>query len=318
MTDIVALDVSLGAKFLMIAFEHGFAIFEGPTSMTRKYYKDIGVKRISCGAVSPDGTKACLGVTCPGETRDEESTKHEVLIWNAFYDSMEADFSFDVPVQSVLIRNRFVVVVLTNSVCMYDITTKNIIFEQMTSENLSGGCDLSFNEEFPLLAMCGLAPGSIQVSRIGKGGRPVIVQAHLHPISRICLNKQETLVATTSDRGTIIRVFDCLSGNLSSIFRRGSLPSDTTCLAFSPDNFWIVALSAKGTVHLFDNQMKCTDEAKAPRSIAKLRLEPAPMARMAFTAPKTFIIVTSQGICYNISLASKILTKLSTTLVIAH
>ena len=318
MTDIAALDVSYEAKFTLIGFEHSFTIFESTTAFVRKYYKELGVKKLICASISPDGTKICMGVEYPNCGHDGEETRREVLVWNSFYDSMEAELRFESPIKSVLIRQRFVVAVLSDSVCVYDLTTKDIVFEQVTSENASGACDLSFDEEYPLLAICGLVPGSIQVSRIGKDSRPVFIQAHLHAISHICLNKQGTAVATSSDRGTIARVFDCLSGNAVNLFRRGSLPSDMTCIAFSPDSQWLIALSSKGTVHLFDHQHRCTEEAKAPRSISKLHIEPAPIARIAFNTPKTFVVLTSQGVCYNISLASKKLTLTSTTLVISH
>jgi WD40 repeat protein len=70
------------------------------------------------------------------------------------------------------------------------------------------------------------------------------------------MNKQGSLIATCSEKGTLIRFWDARTGELWHEVRRGSTPAKITSLAFDKEGkFLTCCRSAKSigssTVHIF-------------------------------------------------------------------
>lgn len=78
-----------------------------------------------------------------------------------------------------------------------------------------------------------------------------VVEAHRSPLSCITINNTGTLLATASDKGTIIRVFSIPSARKLYQFRRGSLPSRIYSMSFNTTSSLLCVSSATDTVHVF-------------------------------------------------------------------
>lgn len=78
-----------------------------------------------------------------------------------------------------------------------------------------------------------------------------VIEAHKTQLAAMSFSQDGTLLATASDKGTIIRVFSVKTGLKLYQFRRGSYNTKIYSLAFSPSNLFLIASSATGTVHVF-------------------------------------------------------------------
>lgn len=78
-----------------------------------------------------------------------------------------------------------------------------------------------------------------------------VVEAHRSPLSCITVNNAGTLLATASDKGTIIRVFSIPSARKLYQFRRGSIPSRIYSMSFNATSSLLCVSSATDTVHVF-------------------------------------------------------------------
>ena len=78
-----------------------------------------------------------------------------------------------------------------------------------------------------------------------------VVEAHRSPLSCITVNDAGTLLATASDKGTIIRVFSIPSARKLYQFRRGSMPSRIYSMSFNTTSSLLCVSSATDTVHIF-------------------------------------------------------------------
>jgi autophagy-related protein 18 len=78
-----------------------------------------------------------------------------------------------------------------------------------------------------------------------------VIEAHHTTLSCAAINNSGTMVATASEKGTIIRVFDVPDGNKLFQFRRGSLPAQIFCMSFNATSSLLSVSSATETIHIF-------------------------------------------------------------------
>lgn len=78
-----------------------------------------------------------------------------------------------------------------------------------------------------------------------------IIPAHQSAIAALALDRNGTLLATASEKGTLVRVFDAKTGKLLFELRRGADKADILGLSFSEDSSKLCVASDKGTVHIF-------------------------------------------------------------------
>lgn len=64
-------------------------------------------------------------------------------------------------------------------------------------------------------------------------------------------NHNGTLLATVSDKGTLIRVYNLSDGNFLAELRRGSKNTDINCIVFDENNKYVGCASGGGTIHFF-------------------------------------------------------------------
>lgn len=310
MSDITGVSVSEDGSFFSFAFRYGYSIYS-MNPVLRKLKKDFINLAISSISISPDGNRTAFSV----KSIHKSDTDQKVLIWNNFYDDSEAELDFKEPIMSLCIRQNILIVVLRNSVCLYDLKQHEMMFEQVTATNEFGAGDISFDEASPKLAICGLVPGAVHITSLK---RSVFVQAHLHPISIIKFSRDASIIATASDLGTLIRVFDSASGTLKSVFRRGALKSHVQAMTFSNNKLLLAVLSGNGTLHVFDMANTTKDDEKAPRAITKLKMDKVSAAEIVFFDNSHLCVITSFGVIHNLVIKDRKLSLTGSILALAH
>uniref|UniRef100_A0A6I8P791 PRA1 family protein n=1 Tax=Ornithorhynchus anatinus TaxID=9258 RepID=A0A6I8P791_ORNAN len=128
--------------------------------------------------------------------------------------------------------------------------------EPLMEKGHLGLCDLCPSLEKQLLAFPGHKCGSLQLvdlssTKPGTSSAPFTINAHQSDIACISLNQQGTVVASASQKGTLIRLFDTQTKEKLVELRRGTDPATLYCINFSHDSSFLCASSDKGTVHIF-------------------------------------------------------------------
>ena len=149
-----------------------------------------------------------------------------------------------------------------------------------------------------LLALPGRQPGHVQLvslppcpdatSKPGQGNtfRSPIILAHTHPLSSLTCSADGLKVITTSERGTLLRVWDTTRGHLERELRRGVDRAEMWGASFEPSKSGqqerlpenIVAWSDKGTVHVW-SPTPSTAQAQPPQTFAHLLSRNLPLPK---------------------------------------
>nr|VZI44181.1 unnamed protein product [Spirometra erinaceieuropaei] len=82
---------------------------------------------------------------------------------------------------------------------------------------------------------------------------PRQIVAHENPLVALTLNPEGSLMATASQRGTLVRIFSTRGLELLQELRRGTNPALITCICFDSTSSRIGVASTHGTVHVFEN-----------------------------------------------------------------
>eukprot|EP00605_Chrysophyceae_sp_TOSAG23-4_P001367 GSChrysophyteH1.ASY1.ANO1.1487.1 assembled CDS len=82
-------------------------------------------------------------------------------------------------------------------------------------------------------------------------GTNTMLKAHESELAAIALNFDGSVLATASDKGTIVRTWDTVSGVQLREFRRGADRAEIYSIAFNRPSTYVICSSDKGTVHVF-------------------------------------------------------------------
>ena len=96
--------------------------------------------------------------------------------------------------------------------------------------------------------------GDVRIYDAQTGQALNTIQAHKSAIGYLALNASGTLLATASEKGTIIRIFEVPGGSGNQPlfeFRRGTMPARIYHMSFNATSTLLCVSSASETVHIF-------------------------------------------------------------------
>jgi len=174
---------------------------------------------------------------------------NRVMIWEDQRKQCIAQVDCPKNVRAVRLHKNLVIVVLEDQVRVYDHNLSEI-FSRDTAYNPKGIYAVSPDTENIVLAFPSVQQGYVHLEHISIE-KKVVVKAHQSGISQIALSRDGTRLATASETGTLIRIFDTDTGNKIKEVRRGTTSAEIFSIAFSNDAKYLCTCSDHGTVHLF-------------------------------------------------------------------
>ncbi|KAI0750920.1 WD40-repeat-containing domain protein [Daedaleopsis nitida] len=248
----------------------GFAIYRTwPLQLIRK-------REITGGTLSfvvPLHTSSLLFLV--GGGRSPRYPPNKVILWDDALAQEVAELEFREKVRGLACRRGWLAVALRRRVVVFQVgETITRYGEWDTCDNPRGLLALATAAYSTLLVIPGRQMGHIQLVHLppcpppqpigppsstppprpppAPTKHPVsIIAAHTTALNTLSVPPSGRLLATTSSRGTLIRIWDTNTGKLVKEFRRGSDKAEIYGVAFRPDEREVCVWSDKGTVHVF-------------------------------------------------------------------
>lgn len=192
----------------------------------------------------------CNLLALVGGGRNPKFPENIVKIWDDHQNRAIGELMFRSEVKAVKLRRDRVVVVLLQKVYVYRFSDLKLLDQISTVENERGLIALCPDSSSVVLACPGVTQGSARVELYDLR-KSHIIPAHESKLAALALNQQGTRLATASDKGTLIRIFDTSTGELLKELRRGMERAFINCIAFNKSSDMVACTSDKGTVHIF-------------------------------------------------------------------
>lgn len=127
-----------------------------------------------------------------------------------------------------------------------------------------------------MLAIPHTEKGHVKVRAFTDRRIEAIIMCHQGSIAAMAMNRKGDLLATASEKGTLIRIWKVDSQNPTCpfMFRRGADKAEISDLQFSRQSSYIAATSDHNTIHVFSIDMaNATSEANAAEANAAVMEE---------------------------------------------
>ena len=254
-------------------------------------------------------------------------SKNKIVIWDDHQGIIMMQIRFNSDIIKVKMREDCIISILENRIYLLEINTLETIDIIDTFDNPNGIFSMSninnkLNIAFPQ------NKGKIQLEYYNiikenfKKDETKIINAHESYIAFLTLNNEGNVLATASDKGTLIRIFNVYNQEMITELRRGTKNTTINCLAFDINTEFVACTSEVGTVHIFDiheinklfekneDKNKSNNESNKKeknkntklikikeRSFAKFKVQEK-KSIIRFVQNNSFVVLTSDGKFY--------------------
>ncbi|KAF9534809.1 WD40-repeat-containing domain protein [Crepidotus variabilis] len=249
----------------------GFAVYKTfPMQLIRK-------RELSGGTLSAAVPLHCSNIIfLLGGGRSPLYPPNKVIVWNDTLGKEAAELEFRERVRGLVCRRGWLAVSLRRRVVVFQISDGGLSWHGAwdTCDNPRGLVAMASAPYATLLAIAGHQIGHVQLIHLPPCPPPTprgpppsslprkpppqpskhpvsIIAAHTSALATLSIPISGRLLATTSVRGTLVRVWDSSTGKLVREFRRGTDKAEIYGVAFRPDEQELCVWSDKGTVHVF-------------------------------------------------------------------
>ncbi|PFH46756.1 hypothetical protein AMATHDRAFT_69112 [Amanita thiersii Skay4041] len=211
-----------------------------------------------------------------GAPDENQSSPRKLQIVNTKRKSIICELLFPSSILSVKLNRKTLVIVLETEIYIYDISNMRLLHVIETTPNPDAICALSPSADNSYLAYPSPVPspaspltnpsaaptpappsthppqtGDVHLFSTRSLTVSNVIQAHKAPISFLSINSSGTLLATASDKGTVIRVWGIPGAEKLYQFRRGTREAKIYSMNFNIMSTLLAVSSAHDTVHVF-------------------------------------------------------------------
>jgi autophagy-related protein 18 len=211
--------------------------------------------------------------------RPGDSTRR-LRLWNMQTDASVCELNFSSSILAVRMNHARLLVVLELRVHIFELSSMRLLHTLETVPNRLGLVDMCADSERCHVVLLGAGVGQVLLFDALQLHSVSTLQARKSALSLLAISPCGLLIASASDRGTVVNVHSFPQGQLLHAFRRGAMTATIFHLAFStaaasidggadPDNLLIRAASSSlgvpvGVLDKCSGQSACRPAVPSP------------------------------------------------------
>ncbi|KAG5448855.1 WD repeat domain phosphoinositide-interacting protein 3 [Clonorchis sinensis] len=254
-----------------VGMQNGFRIFNtDPLKQLERYEFDVR-DGTGVGYLEMLFRTNLLGIL--GGGHHARLPSNVACLWDGLKQQFLLEIACSSDVKAIRLRRDRIVIVLAEAVKVYTFgPSPQLVYESNTCSNPLGLCHICHAVDNPLIAVPGRRPGTVLLVSVGNvDGTPVTpssttasptstgannmppreIAAHENALAALEMNFMGTLLATASQKGTLVRVFATKDCQLLHELRRGINPATITSISFNHTGDLLCVASERGTAHIF-------------------------------------------------------------------
>ena len=245
------ISLSFNQNFTLFSFgtENGFKIFN--TSKVNQNYE----KNLSGGIRKCELSYQSNYLALVGGGKSPYYNNKKVVIYNDAEELIESEYKFTTPVLNVKIKKDLLFIVCEKKIYVFNVQNAQNIDSFDTVRNLKGLIAINGNPENSILAY------PIEFGRENNKGYvsiknyktnkcfPQLVQEDI--ISYMAMDYNGLLLATSNEKGTLIRIHSCKDGTLMQECYRGKEKAEIIYISFDINYKYIGVSSDRKTIHIW-------------------------------------------------------------------
>ena len=232
-------------KFFSIGTEEGFLIyqtdpFNGPYE--RKMGGGIGIVEM----IENSNFLVLMG---GGEI--PKYNKNKVVIWDDHENKVIAELKFISTILRVKYIKDYLIVVCQKRIYIFNFNTYEVFDTIDTSNNIKEL--IATNQTInPLIIAYPSPKEENKISIKNYSTRTMFAfKVQDDPTGKISMNNTGTLLASSNEHGTVIRIHSCSDGAFLQEFKRGIEKAKINSICFDNDTKFMAVSSSRGTIHIF-------------------------------------------------------------------
>ena len=182
--------------------------------------------------------------------------QNKVIIWDELNQKVVNQLIVDNIVKNVKIKRTKIFIIEEYNIKVFTLGNYEKIDSLKTFSNKNGIFGISLEPKLSIISYPSPDVGKIIIKDYDnkKDGNFIVseINAHKNEIIALIMNYDGSLIASASERGTIIKIFRTKDGSLLQELRRGTDPAEIYDLTFDIKSRYIACSSNKGTVHIFN------------------------------------------------------------------
>ena len=155
-----------------------------------------------------------------GSENNQIYNKNKVIIWDDYQKKSLSELKFSQNILNLKLRKDKIVVICLDKIYVFSLSSFESIDIIETGENIHGVIGINYNIDNTIIAYPDKKKGKIKIKNYEKTTN-ILVDAHEKLIGNIVLTINGDLMASATEMGTIIRIFNTENGTLLQEVRRG-------------------------------------------------------------------------------------------------
>ena len=183
----------------------------------------------------------------------------KLVLWDDYQNKMVSEIKFFSNLKNVKLKKDKIFAICDKNIYVFDLKTLENLEIIATKENPKGLFGINNDENKTIIAYLekndkenkeDINKHYITIKNYNKDNS-IKIFAQEDTISYISLNNDGSLLATSNEKGTLIKIHSCINGNLLAQFYRGKEKAEINYICFDKLSNFLAVTSDRVTIHIW-------------------------------------------------------------------